>query len=238
MNWTYLSVNFGTILIPLIFSFHPKLKFYKRWKSTWLSICLVAVVFILWDIWFTKLGVWGFNPEYLSGVTILNLPIEEWMFFITVPYACMYTYHCLSILIEPKKWLNIKWFSGILIIFLLGLAVVFFDRIYTVITFVSLSLSIFLIQFIMNPKWLPRLYLSLLILVIPFVIVNGILTGFFTEGPVVWYSNSDLIGVRFITIPLEDFFYGSLLIMLNVFCMELLSFPFKEVEIRDRYIGE
>ena len=56
--------------IPFLFSFHPKLKFYKKWKSLFIAIALTMLIFIPWDIIFTKNGIWGFNDfeiQALSG---------------------------------------------------------------------------------------------------------------------------------------------------------------------------
>lgn len=38
----------------------------------------------------TKAGVCGFNPRYHSAVLIFKLPIEEWLFFIAVPFASIF----------------------------------------------------------------------------------------------------------------------------------------------------
>jgi lycopene cyclase domain-containing protein len=46
--------------------------------------------------------------------------------------------------------------------------------------------------------------------------VNGILTGLFIDDSVVWYNNSHTLGMRIGTIPLEDFFYAFLLIVMNI----------------------
>ena len=62
-----------------------------------------------------------------------------------------------------------------------------------------------------------KIYLFLLI---PFFIVNGILTGTGLEAPIVWYNNQENLGVRLLTIPIEDAFYGFELILLNVFFYE------------------
>ncbi|MGB0178070.1 MAG: lycopene cyclase domain-containing protein, partial [Owenweeksia sp.] len=61
--------------------------------------------------------------------------------------------------------------------------------------------------------WLGRFYLSYLFVLIPFFIVNGILTGFGIEEEVVWYNDQENMGTRIFTIPFEDAFYGMILIL-------------------------
>ncbi len=57
----------------------------------------------------------------------------------------------------------------------------------------------------------------------PFFVVNGILTGTGLETQVVWYNSSEFMGYRALSIPLEDFFYGMLMIVLNVMIFEYLE---------------
>ncbi|MGB0881968.1 MAG: lycopene cyclase domain-containing protein [Vicingaceae bacterium] len=219
-SYLYLLINLGTVLIPFIFSFHPKLNFYKKWKETLISITIVGSTFILWDVFYTKIGVWGFNPEYLTGIYFFNLPLEEILFFVSIPYACLYTYHCLKLFWPIKESKSTQWISYKISVSLLVVGIVFINEIYTSATFISLALILFIIQSKFQPVWMPRLYSSLLILIFPFLIVNGILTGTGIENEVVWYNEHELTGLRVLTIPIEDFFYGFLLILLNVFLME------------------
>lgn len=103
MQITYLLIDFFTIVICFIFSFHPKIKFYRHFGAFFLSSLLVGSVFVIWDAWFTKLGVWWFNDRYLLGLRFIGLPLEELLFFICIPFSCIFTYYCLT------KFFSMDW---------------------------------------------------------------------------------------------------------------------------------
>jgi len=217
MKWLYLLINFCTVIVPVLFSFHPKLNFYKKWKAFFIANAIVAFIFILWDLLFTQIGVWGFNPNYISGIYFFNLPIEEILFFICIPYACVFTYHCLNLFIKtswPANTENI--FVYTLAAVLLFTGIYFYDKLYTASTFISLAIVLFILKYFLKINWLGKLLTIYPILLIPFFIVNGILTGSGLPQPVVWYNNAENLGIRLFTIPFEDIFYGFELILLNI----------------------
>jgi lycopene cyclase domain-containing protein len=59
-------------------------------------------------------------------------------------------------------------------------------------------------------------FVTFILILIPFVAVNGILTGSLIQEEVVWYNNNENLGIRFLTIPIEDFGYGFSLILLSL----------------------
>jgi lycopene cyclase domain-containing protein len=69
---------------------------------------------------------------------------------------------------------------------------------------------------VLRINWFGRAVSVYLILLIPFLIVNGILTGTGLEEPVVRYNHSETLGIRLLTIPVEDIFYGFELLLLNL----------------------
>ncbi len=217
MKFLYLLVDLFTIIVPLVFSFHPKINFYKTWKQFFPSAILVAAIFIIWDSFFTRLDVWNFNPRYVTGVYFFSLPVEEILFFICIPYSCVFTYYCLN------KFYSLKWnpvfenvFCIVLSIFLLVMGLLYLNRLYTSVTFISTAIVCLLLKFVFKINWFGKAVSSYAILLIPFLLVNGILTGTGLEEPVVRYNNLENLNIRLFTIPVEDIFYGFELILLNL----------------------
>ncbi|WP_029036610.1 lycopene cyclase domain-containing protein [Salinimicrobium xinjiangense] len=217
MQYTYLLVNFFTIIIPFLFSFHPKLKFHKTWSAFFPAVFISGLIFVLWDMYFTHIGVWGFNEKYLTGINIGNLPLEEVLFFFCIPYACVFTYHCLDLFMgrtgDPKVQ---KMITILLVVGLLSFGIFFFSRSYTATTFISFALLLLFAEFILKINWLSRFYLIYGVLLIPFFLVNGVLTGSWIEEEVVWYNSEEFMNFRIGTIPIEDVFYGAELILMNL----------------------
>ncbi|MCF8234303.1 MAG: lycopene cyclase domain-containing protein [Bacteroidales bacterium] len=221
---TYLWINLLSISIPFLASFDPRLGFYRNWKYLFPAMLLTMLLFIPWDIVFTEKGIWGFNPVYLSGISLFGLPLGEWLFFIAIPYACLFTYEALKYLVRKDYYEKyVTRINYVLMAILVILGLVFIERAYTSLTFVLTAVFIALQQFIIKGKYLGRFYFSFLIVLIPFFIVNGILTGSFIEDQVVWYSDAENLGIRMFTIPVEDSVYALLLLMMNVTFYESLK---------------
>ena len=218
MSAIYLLIDVASISVPFIFSFHPKLQFYKQWRSFFLACLITLIPFLLWDMFFTEIGVWGFNPNYLSGFNIGNLPVEEVLFFICIPYACVFTYHCIDRLYKVKLSIKVTTISTYALIALLVTGVIFnLEKMYSVSIFVSLSVFLSLLLLLRKADWIGKFYIVFSILLIPFLIVNGVLTGSFLDDPIVWYNNNENMNFRIFTIPLEDVFYAMLLIGPNIY---------------------
>jgi len=220
-KYLYLAIDFFSILFPFIFSFYPKYKFADKWKFLWLAILLPALFFIAWDESFTQLGVWGFNPRYLTGIYLFSLPIEEILFFICIPYACVFTYEAVNYLIRWRmNRTQQNRITDILAVVLFLGGLIFYDRWYPSVTFILASAFLLLHRWVWKSDYLGKFYVAFIFILIPFFIVNGILTGTGIEEQVVWYNNAENLGIRMLTIPIEDTFYGMLLLLMNISLFE------------------
>ncbi len=222
--YTYLLLNIFTIFIPLLRSFEKRVYFFSKWKYLFPAIAITGAVFIIWDVIFTNMGVWGFNPKYLLGIDIANLPLEEWLFFITIPYACVFTYEALKYFVKTDYLAPYaKQIGAFISVFCITVAITKYEHIYTLVTFSGLGVLVYLHTYVWKTAYMGRFYFTYVIILIPFFIVNGVLTGTGIEEQVVWYNNDENMGIRMGTIPFEDTFYGMLLILLNVTIYERLQ---------------
>src|SRR5574343_311854 len=123
MNSLYLWINIGTIVFPLLLSFDKKVAFYKKWPTLLPAIFITGVFFLIWDQWFSVMNIWGFNAIYLTGYYLGELPIEEVMFFMTVPYACVFIYECLRAYIKHSETFEelYRWFTLLFFAFMVSI---------------------------------------------------------------------------------------------------------------------
>jgi len=214
-RFTYLLVDIFCILFPLLFSFSRRFHFFSQWRYYLVPCLATATIFIAWDVLFTALGVWGFSRRYVMGPYIANLPLEEVLFFICIPYACTFTYYCLRLYAAPAYRRGWQVFALLLALALVLTGVVFLPRLYTSVTFITLA-AMLLVLAISKVPWLPAFFISYLLILLPFFISNGTLTGGYLQRVVVFYNDRYNLGVRLGTIPVEDIFYGMLLSLLNI----------------------
>jgi lycopene cyclase domain-containing protein len=222
-HYTYLLILAASVAGPLALSFDKKVAFFKSWKFLVPAMLFPAMLYIAWDVYFTAKGVWNFNDAYITGIRILNLPLEEVLFFFVVPYCCVFIYACVrSYFPAVKNKTGADIFLRLLAAVLLISGVFLFRRYYTSWTFVLTGSFIFFVYLARNFFTgfdAAAFLLSYAICLLPFLVVNGFLTAL----PVVRYNDFENLGIRLYTIPVEDAFYGMLLVLMNVVFFEKIK---------------
>jgi lycopene cyclase domain-containing protein len=220
MKGLYLILDLVTLLCPLALSFDNRVRFVKSWGNVFIASTLIAIPFLIWDAIFTENGFWGFNPDYLVGVSLFGLPIEEILFFWVVPLACVFVYECCKFYFRNVnwRWLNLAVQIALFcyIVFLSGQNV---SGWYTLTANIS---AVIVMAFWFISIKSPQIGISYLLCLIPFLIINGVLTGSWIDAPIVWYSSDQFSNLRIGTIPMEDAIYGFTLIASNILLHERL----------------
>lgn len=213
-QWTYFYLHLFTFVPVLLLSFDRKVHYYQQWRFLWPGILVMGIIFILWDSFFTRAGVWGFNEKYVSGLFFLHLPVEEWLFFLTVPFASIFIYECLNAYIG-KDYLGAyqRNISRVLFLLFLLVGLINWGRLYSSMTFLLAAGLIAWLDFQQKASWLGRFYAAFMVILLPFIIVNGVLTGGYTLEPVVMYNPQEFMGIRITSVPLEDAIYGFTLLL-------------------------
>ncbi len=220
MIYEYLLFNLFILAGPVVFSFDEKVRFVSYWRQALISIILVAIPFILWDSLVVHKH-WWFNPQHTLSFRVLGLPLGEILFFISVPFACLFVWQIL-VTFHEKEMIR---FKGIIyaIAFLLAVAAVYFlihHKIYTGLVCGVLVFTVIIDTFFRQYILFQRRSGWFLLLVTGFIFVFN---GYLTARPLVLYGERFMSGLRIWTIPIEDFGYGYSLVLLSVILYEYIK---------------
>lgn len=220
-NFTYLILMIASISVPLAQSFQKKKQYNKKIKYIIPAILVTAAFFLIWDIYFTEAKIWSFNSEYTIGKNIKGLPIEEWLFFLVVPYCCIFIYEIVKVDLEKFEFPNFFTAVSLILIFGFGLISYFYrQHLYTFLAFllpsVYLGYTVFRNQF---KHHITKFYISYFISLIPLLIVYGILASL----PLVEYNTAHILNIRLLNIPVEDFTYFFLMLLMAITIYERLK---------------
>ncbi len=202
----YLCLNLAIVAFPLLFSFERRMKFYKRIKPLVVALLLVGILFVAWDIFATFRGHWSFNPDYVNEQEFLGLPLEEILFFITVPYSCLFVFNSVNHFLGDKILFSLrKWVPTVISFLFILCAFGFYNKEYTFLAILSVGLTTMFVSITNLKLFSSRAYwIYTFLTLLLFLIFNYILTSF----PIVQYSSKAITGFRITTIPIEDFLFN------------------------------
>lgn len=228
-HYTYLALNLGSMAFPLLRSFEHRVHFVGWWPALAVGILANGLYFLPTDIWFTAKGIWSFSDAYTLGPRLAGLPLEEWLFFVCIPFACVFIYACVKTLLRiPYHW---GWlaFGWALVAVAGATALLNTDKAYTFVKVGSAAVFFAAYLLLTNKRDLPNFLLAYLLTEIPLLLVNGVLTYL----PVVMYNDAENLGIRMsaitgvplFNIPVEDNFYSLMMLTLTVFFMNKVPGP-------------
>lgn len=209
----YLWIDLAILAAPLALSFDRKVHYVSRWPAVLASALITASLYVPWDVLKTAYGVWGFSERYAGSLRLLGLPPGELLFFLVVPFSCLFIYEVVRAYFREAqagvpRWIWLAAAAGCL-----GLALVFRGQVYTLTVMLSVALFLLLASLLAPAMLASRhFWLAMALTYVPFLVFNGLLTAL----PIVSYNDAENWGLRVYTIPLEDFFYSFSLLGLNL----------------------
>jgi lycopene cyclase domain-containing protein len=211
MNTEYLIFNLIVISGPLSLSFDRKVHFVDKWNNVSKAILISLAVFVTWDSIVTGRH-WWFNDQYTLGFKILKLPVEEWLFFITIPYASLFIWEVFAAYFKNRELKRLQIIQSILYFGIpIGIVLFFMGKEYTGLVLIALGLVALL-------DWKLKTKMFIQLRTIQYLAISSlamlIFNGFLTWRPVVLYNEAYQLGIRIFTIPIEDFGFGYSLILL------------------------
>jgi len=208
MRAEYLLFDLAMISAPLVLSWvRGPMFFAHRWTRALTALTVGGAPWVVWDIAVAD-HHWWFAPEHTLGPALLGLPLEEWGFFLVVPFACLYTWEILVTGPSQPPRPELRPVGPLLAVglVLIGVAVgLTTPWAYTALSLgcmgvaagVDVALGTHLLR--RPATWA---YLGL---VAAFTLVfNNFLTG----RPIVLYDPTYQIDLRLITMPVEDLGFG------------------------------
>jgi len=218
--YTYLTINILTMVLPVLLSFEKRIHYVKKWKYAFAAAAVTGFFFVLWDQVFTALGVWGFNKKYLIGIFLEGVPIEEILFFVSIPFAGIFIYEVVCCFV-PKDILKttVKPITYVIGSSLVVVGIFNFSKLHTLVVFVLLALLFLLHIKAIKSSYLGRFYVAYSASLIPIFLVNWMLANGIKSvdtAPVIWYNNAENLAIRVGGIPVENALYCMLLLLVNI----------------------
>ncbi len=89
-HYTYLLINFFTVIICFVFSFDKRIRFDRYFGAFLKAVVVVSIPFVAWDVWFAQTGVWWFNDVYTLGYGCCGCHWKNGCFYLHPFCLCFY----------------------------------------------------------------------------------------------------------------------------------------------------
>jgi lycopene cyclase domain-containing protein len=220
MNYTYLLVDLGLLLFSVLVFSNKHLNFAGQSKFIILAVLINVFTFSVPTEFLTQLKVIVFNPPYLSGMTLWELPAEELLLSMLLPLSGLAVYLFLNRRFPDN---SMEKYSLALSNIMLGICIAMlyfgYQKLYTVFTFSILLVFLLYIEYVNKIRFMYQFYRAFLVSLVLFYIVYGILT----SVPVIQYTTEETLNFNLAQIPFESHFYFMSMLLLSIYLFELFK---------------
>ncbi|MDX9883218.1 MAG: lycopene cyclase domain-containing protein [Prolixibacteraceae bacterium] len=185
------------------------------------SVLISGIMFLLWDIRFTQMGVWNYHTNFTMGIFYKGLPLEQWLFYLVFPLAGWVVYEMVKTRFGTLDLGTV--FTAVGLLMVAGLAVAAYlyrNQAYTfsvsLFTAVYLGYTIFRKQF---QSHITHFFLTYIVLLVPYFLLNGMLSW----NLVIEYHQEQVINIRVWMMPVENSVFLFLLMLIGCTVYEYFS---------------
>jgi hypothetical protein len=196
-------------------------------RTILLSICLTGLLFSLFAILFSTLGILSFNTNLSTGIVIAGLPIQIILLSFVIPALGLYTYRFLNTRFPNN---NLEKFSLSVSNLMLGICIAFlffgYLKLYTATTFIVVLALLLYIEYKNKLRFMYRFYRTYLVLLIPFYLGSMVLK---KQSLFVFNENASL-KLYLAYLPIEAYFYFMGILLMAVYLFELFKSKMVKVD--------
>ena len=99
----YLLLMGACVLITLPLELFFQARVYRRWATALWALVPVILVFSLWDVIAIARDHWTYNPRFVTGIRLGDLPLEELVFFIVIPLCALLSYEAVGTVLTAVR---------------------------------------------------------------------------------------------------------------------------------------
>ena len=219
MKFEYLLFNLIVTAGPIVFQLNHQMKHISKWRLKLITNGIVMIPYIIWDALVTG-SHWWFNETYTLDFRLFGLPIEEWLFFLTVPFGCLLVWETLPDAKLSRQLRSLRHIRrGLYAAMPVGIWAFSIGKQYTGLVLCCFGIVGLADTFLGTDLLLQSKTYAYLAIVSCLILVFN---GYLTARPVVLYAEAYQMGYRILTIPIEDFGYGFTLMLFNAMLYEKL----------------
>lgn len=219
-NYWYLLILFVMAAVTMFLFVKKTIVFFTELKYMIPAIIFSGAIFILLNIRLLETGIISFNSNYLTGKNLLNLPIEEWLFLLLISLFSFSVYILVNVNFANFEKPNLFLAISVILLLVFGFEA-WYSRQKLVPFFIFFLLTIYFGYTIFRNRFkmhLSKFYVSYGIAVVPFFLFKGILYTL----PVILYNDEHILGIRLFSVPIEEFGFFFLLMLINITIFEYL----------------
>ncbi|MNK78829.1 hypothetical protein D3C87_984770 [compost metagenome] len=220
MKFTFLLLALALFVLPLVFHFDKKIFKDDNFRSALGASLIAAIIFSTVTVVLQLLGIIGFDANSTVGVVFKDIPLEHYLLNFSFSFTGISMYQYINIKF-PKN--DLQKYSLALSNLLLGLCVAFlffgYPKWYTLLTFATLFILLFLIEYVGKLRFMYRAYRAFSLMLIPFYLVYGIL--FWSDTLVI--ANNQVTGMYIAKIPIETHFIALSMLLVSIYMFEFFK---------------